>query len=60
MAERSFSDANNPVFVCSLDAIMLPFGRNSYLPVIVERCRGERVALDETTDPSVAPAYIVE
>lgn len=50
MAQRDFAAANNPTFASDRDAILLPFGRSSYLPAIVERCGGVAVPLDETTD----------
>jgi uridine phosphorylase len=48
--ERRFEHANNPPFDCADAVILVPFGRRSYLPAIVERCGGEELALDETTD----------
>ena len=50
MTTRRFEHANNPSFRCSEDVLLLPFGRRSYLPAIVEAYDGEEVALDETTD----------
>jgi hypothetical protein len=50
MAERRFEHANNPGFPCGKSVILLPFGRRSFLPAIVERAGGEEIALDETTD----------
>ncbi len=50
MSRRDFSHANNPGFDCSANVILLPFGRLSYLPALVERFAGEAVVLDETTD----------
>lgn len=50
MAQREFGHANNPDFDCSSSLILLPFGRQSYLPAIVGKCGGERVKLDDTTD----------
>lgn len=50
MSRRDFSHANNPSFDCADNAVLLPFGRRSYLPALVERFGGEEVELDETTD----------
>jgi uridine phosphorylase len=50
MAERRFEHANNPGFRCAESAILLPFGRRSFLPAIVERAGGVEEPLDETTD----------
>jgi len=50
MNRRDFSHANNPSFECSGSVLLLPFGRNSFLPAIVNACGGEAVTLDETTD----------
>jgi uridine phosphorylase len=50
MTERRFEHANNPGFRCAESAILLPFGRRSFLPAIVERAGGEEEPLDETTD----------
>ncbi len=50
MAERRFEHANNPGFRCAESVILLPFGRRSFLPAVVERARGEEEPLDETTD----------
>ena len=48
--QRTFDHAANPEFRCSENVLLLPFGRRSYLPAIVERCDGQPVELDETTD----------
>lgn len=48
--QRTFDNAANPDFHCSENVILLPFGRRSYLPAIVEACDGKSVELDETTD----------
>ena len=53
MDRRDFSHANNPVFPCAEAVLLLPFGRRSFLPAIVERYRGAAVTLDETTDREV-------
>lgn len=50
MTERRFEHANNPGFDCQEAVILLPFGRRSFLPAIVEHAGGDEVALDETTD----------
>ncbi|HOC41516.1 MAG TPA: hypothetical protein PKJ99_00755 [Thermoanaerobaculales bacterium] len=50
MDERRFAHANNPGFCCAPSAILLPFGRRSFLPAVVERAGGEEEPLDETTD----------
>ncbi len=50
MAERRFTHSNNPGFSAAPGVLLLPFGRESYLPAIVERWRGRRLAMDETTD----------
>jgi uridine phosphorylase len=50
MAGRRFEHANNPRFRCAESAILLPFGRRSFLPAVVERAGGEEEPLDETTD----------
>lgn len=43
-------NASNPDFSCSEGVLLLPFGRESYLPAIAESCRGTRLPMDETTD----------
>ena len=53
MNRRDFTHANNPSFACAESVLLLPFGRRSYLPAIVEEWDGEGVALDETTDREV-------
>lgn len=53
MNERRFEHANNPVFASSESVMLLPFGRRSFLPAIVDTCGGEPVPLDETTDREV-------
>jgi nucleoside phosphorylase len=50
MGRRDFSHANNPDFDCAENVILLPFGRRSYLPELVERFDGTEAELDETTD----------
>jgi len=50
MTSRGFSNANNPPFACEESVLLLPFGRRSFLPAIVEALGGEEVPLDETTD----------
>ncbi len=47
---RDFSHSNNPGFDCAEAALLLPFGRSSYLEQTVERYGGTQVGLDETTD----------
>ena len=53
MNQRDFSHANNPPFECGNSVLLLPFGRRSFLPAIVDACGGEAVTLDETTDREV-------
>ncbi len=53
MSSRRFEHSSNPGFSCSESVILLPFGRRSYLPAIVERAAGERIEVDETTDREV-------
>lgn len=53
MNQRSFEHANNPTFVSDESVLLLPFGRSSFLPAIVDALGGERVSLDETTDREV-------
>ena len=53
MNRRDFSHANNPDFDCSESVLLLPFGRRSFLPALVNACGGEAVTLDETTDREV-------
>jgi uridine phosphorylase len=53
MTSRTFSNANNPPFDCAESAVLLPFGRHSFLPAIVDALKGEAVPLDETTDREV-------
>jgi uridine phosphorylase len=53
MSKRRFEHANNPVFTCADSVLLLPFGRRSFLPAIVDACGGEAVTLDETTDREV-------
>lgn len=50
MTGRQFAHSNNPGFQCAERVLLLPFGRESYLPAIVERLRGRAVPMDETTD----------
>ncbi len=50
MSSRSFGHSNNPDFSCADRVLLLPFGRESYLPAIVERWGGRAVPMDETTD----------
>jgi len=50
MVERRFEHANNPRFRCAGAVILLPFGRRSFLPAVVDRAGGEEEPLDETTD----------
>ena len=50
MNQRRFEHANNPDFQCDESVILLPFGRRSFLPAIIERAGGEELPLDETTD----------
>ncbi len=47
---RRFANSANPAFDCGSGVILLPFGRQSYLAAAVDRYRGERLGLDETTD----------
>jgi len=53
LSKRRFEHANNPSFECSDSVLLLPFGRRSFLPAIVNACGGEAVMLDETTDREV-------
>jgi uridine phosphorylase len=53
VSKRCFEHANNPSFECSASVLLLPFGRRSFLPAIVDAFGGEAVALDETTDREV-------
>lgn len=50
MPVRKFTHSNNPGFECAERVLLLPFGRESYLPAVVERWRGRAVVMDETTD----------
>jgi uridine phosphorylase len=50
MPRRRFTHANNPPFACEPSVLLLPFGRRSFLPAIVEACEGHEISLDETTD----------
>lgn len=50
MPARNFTHSNNPGFECAARVLLLPFGRESYLPAVVERWNGEAVKMDETTD----------
>ncbi len=50
MNQRRFEHANNPAFTCAESVILLPFGRRSYLPAIVDRFEAVEQSLDETTD----------
>lgn len=50
MTGRRFAHSNNPGFACAESVLLLPFGRESYLPAIVERLDGRAVPMDETTD----------
>ena len=53
MSQREFAHANNPGFACAESVLLLPFGRRSFLPAIVDVHGGEAVTLDETTDREV-------
>jgi len=53
MQQRRFENANNPNFVSDESVLLLPFGRRSFLPAIVDALGGEPVPLDETTDREV-------
>lgn len=53
MSQRRFEHANNPAFQCAESVLLLPFGRRSFLPAIVQALGGEEVVLDETTDREV-------
>jgi uridine phosphorylase len=53
MNRRRFEHANNPAFACADAVLLLPFGRTSYLPTIVDALGGESVELDATTDREV-------
>lgn len=53
MNRRRFSHANNPAFPCQEAVLLLPFGRRSFLPAIIDAYGGEEVSLDETTDRGV-------
>lgn len=50
MVQRRFEHSNNPQFDCADGVLLLPFGRRSYLPAIVEAWNGEQVSLGENTD----------
>jgi len=50
MGRRDFSHANNPDFDCAENVMLLPFGRMSFLPALVDRFGGVEIELDETTD----------
>ena len=50
MSQRRFAHSNTPAFRCRESVILLPFGRRSYLPAIVDALAGEEISLDETTD----------
>lgn len=50
MNQRRFAHSNNPGLPISESVLLLPFGRRSYLPAVVERHDGEEVAVGETTD----------
>ncbi len=50
MSGRNFGHANNPTFASESSVLLLPFGRRSFLPAIVEAWGGEEIPLDETTD----------
>lgn len=50
---REFAHSNNPEFLCQESVLILPFGRNSYLPAIIQRFDAEPAPLDETTDREV-------
>ena len=43
MSKRRFEHANNPVFACAETVLLLPFGRRSFLPAIVDAYGGDRV-----------------
>ena len=53
MNQRRFEHANNPSFSSDESVLLLPFGRRSFLPAIVDALGGEPVPLDETTDREI-------
>ncbi len=53
MNQRRFDHASNPSFSCDESVVLLPFGRQSYLPAIVDSLGGEKLPLDETTDREI-------
>lgn len=50
MPTRNFAHSSNPGFECASRVLLLPFGRESYLPTMVERWQGQAVTMDETRD----------
>ena len=50
MPERRFCHSSNPAFTCHPAVLLLPFGRRSYLPAIVDATAAEQLELDDTTD----------
>lgn len=50
MPSRSFEHADTPRFDGHERALLLPFGRDSYLPAIVEAAGGVALPMDEATD----------
>ncbi len=57
MNQRRFVHSNNPDLPISESVLLLPFGRRSYLPAIVERYEGKEVIVGETTDRIVYTLY---
>ena len=55
MNQRRFTHANNPAFPCEEAVLLLPFGRRSFLPAIIDAYGGEAVALEcaEVAEPCV-------
>ena len=53
MNQRHFQHASNPAFQSAESVLLLPFGRRSFLPAIVDGFGGREVRLDETTDREV-------
>lgn len=50
MSKRRFEHSNNPAFPAGSDAILVPFGRRSYLAAAAQKLGGRERDLGETTD----------
>ena len=55
--QRDISHSTNTRFDCREAVMVLPFGRRSFLPAIVERCDGRALPLGDDTDREAYTLY---